>query len=93
MLKRDLLKSYLSECNLIKYGKIEADDVFSLIGLSTSSDLFRRSIYHLVFYAVKPANVALCRNVLIILCHFCSEQNFLETSEVLFTKVEKKLKT
>lgn len=40
MLKRDLSKSYLSECNLIKYGKIEADDVFSLIGLSTSSDLF-----------------------------------------------------
>ena len=92
MLKGELSKSYLSECNLIKYGKIEADDVSSLIEQSRSSAGLLRSIYHLVFKTVKVANGALCRNVLIILCHFSREQNCVETSEVLFTKVEKKLK-
>ena len=89
MLKRQLSKSYLSECNLIKYRKIEADDVSSLIELSRSSAGLLCSIYHLVFKTVKAADGALCRSVLIILCHFCREQNSLETSEVSFAKVEK----
>lgn len=50
MLKRDLSKSYLSECNLIKYGKIEADDVFRLIGLSTSSDSF---VQYIIWYFIQ----------------------------------------